>query len=78
MQLGQRGGVIVNIGSSSVAGGRPMQGAYSSSKAGIQSLTETVALEGKPFGLCAHVVLLGSFNHASHLGLLRCAPPHQH
>ena len=41
MQLDQRGGVIVNIGSS---------------KAGIQSLTETVALEGKPFGLCALVL----------------------
>lgn len=45
-----RGGVIVNIGSSSTSGGRPGQSAYASSKAGIQTLTEVLALEGKDYG----------------------------
>ena len=45
-----RGGVILNIGSSAVAGGREGQGAYSASKAGIQCLTETIAIEGRPNG----------------------------
>jgi NAD(P)-dependent dehydrogenase (short-subunit alcohol dehydrogenase family) len=45
-----RGGVIVNIGSSSTSGGRAGQSAYASSKAGIQTLTEVLALEGKEHG----------------------------
>ena len=50
MACAGRGGVIVNIGSSSTNGGRAEQGAYAASKAGIQCLTETLALEGKEQG----------------------------
>lgn len=52
-----RGGVIVNVGSSAVNGGRLDQGAYAASKAGIQCLTETLALEGKEHGVLAFCVV---------------------
>lgn len=52
-----RRGVIVNVGSSSTNGGRRGQAAYASSKAGIQSLTETLALEGKDAGVLAYCVV---------------------
>eukprot|EP00048_Salpingoeca_helianthica_P001291 m.48200 g.48200 ORF g.48200 m.48200 type:complete len:495 (+) comp11350_c0_seq1:22-1506(+) len=57
MQECGRGGIIVNVGSSSVAGGREGQCAYASSKAGTQTLTEVVALEGKPYGVYAYCVV---------------------
>ena len=57
MQSSHRGGVLVNVGSSSTNGGRAEQGAYASSKAGIQSLTETLALEGRPFNIYAYCVV---------------------
>ncbi len=42
---------------SSINGGREGQGAYAASKAGIQCLTETIALEGKPLGVNAFCVM---------------------
>jgi len=50
------GGIIINVGSSSVDGGRVGQGAYAMSKAGVHNLTETLALEGKPHGVLAYCV----------------------
>ncbi|KJE94550.1 notch1-induced protein [Capsaspora owczarzaki ATCC 30864] len=57
MKHAARGGVIINIGSSSVSGGRVGEGAYSATKAGIQCLTETLALEGKPHNIFAYTVV---------------------
>eukprot|EP00045_Choanoeca_perplexa_P008984 m.85038 g.85038 ORF g.85038 m.85038 type:complete len:499 (-) comp14703_c0_seq4:57-1553(-) len=51
------GGLIINLGSSSASGGRIDQGAYAASKAGVQCLTETVALEGKEHGVVAYCVV---------------------
>lgn len=53
-----RGGVIINIGSSSARGGREGQGAYSASKAGIQCLTETLAIEGREAGKFAAAAMV--------------------
>ncbi len=52
-----KGGVIVNVGSSSAHGGRIDQGAYAASKAAIQLLTETLSLEGKAQGIHAYCVV---------------------
>ncbi len=52
-----RGGVIINIGSSAMQGGREEQGAYAASKAGIQAFTETLALEGKELGVFAYCIV---------------------
>jgi len=52
-----RGGVIINIGSSAISGGRVGEGAYAASKAGLVALTETIALEGKPYGIHAFTVI---------------------
>eukprot|EP00041_Stephanoeca_diplocostata_P012065 m.200959 g.200959 ORF g.200959 m.200959 type:complete len:248 (+) comp18795_c0_seq35:1498-2241(+) len=57
MSQSSDGGVIVNIGSSSVAGGRVGQGAYATSKSGVHTLTETLALEGKAKGILAYCVV---------------------
>ncbi len=51
------GGVIINIGSSSISGGRVGEGAYAASKAGLVALTETTALEGKPYGIHSFTVI---------------------
>lgn len=57
MRAGGHGGVIINVGSSAVAGGREGEGAYSASKAGIHCLTEAVAIEGRPHGIYAYTVV---------------------
>ncbi|MBX6350647.1 MAG: bifunctional cytidylyltransferase/SDR family oxidoreductase [Clostridia bacterium] len=57
-QMGrQGGGVIIQIGSSAVRGGRPGQGAYAATKAGLLALTEAIALEGKELGIHAFTVV---------------------
>lgn len=53
----QGGGVIIQIGSSAVRGGRVGQGAYAATKAGLVSLTETIALEGRESGVQAFTVI---------------------
>jgi gluconate 5-dehydrogenase len=47
----QRAGVIVNVLSSSIQGGRPEQGGYAATKAGLLALTETAALEARSYGV---------------------------
>ncbi len=56
------GGLIVNI--SSVAGkvGLPFQGIYSSSKFAIESLTESLSIELKPFGIHVCLIEPGDYN----------------
>jgi NAD(P)-dependent dehydrogenase (short-subunit alcohol dehydrogenase family) len=57
MRSCHRGGVIVNVGSSSARGeGRLEQGAYASTKAGIHNLTETLAMEGRQHKILAYCV----------------------
>ncbi len=58
----QRSGRIINI--SSIAGiiGIPFQGLYSASKFAIEGLSETYALELKPFGIDVCLVEPGDFN----------------
>lgn len=57
MRSCDRGGIIVNVGSSAVRGtGRVEQGGYSSTKAGIHNLTETLAMEGRQDKVLAYCV----------------------
>ena len=53
----QGGGKIINIGSISAQRVRPNSAPYSTSKFGIWGLTQSTALEGRPFGIacsCLH------------------------
>lgn len=52
-------GVIVNIGSSSTLKPLPLLSVYRASKAALNALTESVALELEPFGIRARVVMPG-------------------
>ena len=47
----QRGGRIINVGSISAQRVRPNNGPYNASKFGIDGLTHSTALEGRPYGI---------------------------
>lgn len=53
------GGAIVNITTGSVKSPRPAGGAYSASKAALETLTKVAALELGPYGIRANVVSPG-------------------
>jgi NAD(P)-dependent dehydrogenase (short-subunit alcohol dehydrogenase family) len=57
----QRGhGSVVNISSvASSLGGGGTEGPYAAAKAGLQSLTRTVAAEGGPYGIRANAIAVG-------------------
>jgi NAD(P)-dependent dehydrogenase (short-subunit alcohol dehydrogenase family) len=55
----RRSGVIINISSSVTLRPLPFLGAYRASKAAVNALTESLALEVKPFGVRVHLVLPG-------------------
>jgi NAD(P)-dependent dehydrogenase (short-subunit alcohol dehydrogenase family) len=55
-----RGGNIVNVSSTSALQGMPWGAAYGSSKAGVLSLTRTLAVEYAAMGLRANAVCPGS------------------
>jgi NAD(P)-dependent dehydrogenase (short-subunit alcohol dehydrogenase family) len=55
----RRSGAIVNVGSSSTLKPLPLLSLYRASKAAINALTESVALELAEFGISAKVVLPG-------------------
>lgn len=55
----QRSGVIVNISSSSTYKPLPLLSVYRASKAALNALTESAALELDEFGIRAHIVLPG-------------------
>ncbi len=57
----QESGTIINIGSLAGLVGVPFQGAYSASKAALQSLTEVLRMEVKPFGIHAVLIEPGDF-----------------
>ncbi|PKR87894.1 short-chain dehydrogenase/reductase [Pleomorphomonas diazotrophica] len=56
----RRSGVIINVSSSTTLKSLPMVGVYRATKAAVNSLTETLALEVKPFGVRTHLVIPGS------------------
>jgi NAD(P)-dependent dehydrogenase (short-subunit alcohol dehydrogenase family) len=55
----QRWGRIVNISSNLAEDGRPGMAAYTSAKAGLHGLTQTLALEMGPFNILTNVVMPG-------------------
>jgi NAD(P)-dependent dehydrogenase (short-subunit alcohol dehydrogenase family) len=55
----RRSGVIINVTSSVTLRPLPFIGVYRASKAAVTALTETLALEVKPFGVRVHLVLPG-------------------
>ena len=56
----RRAGVIVNVSSSTTMKPLPLLSIYRASKAAINALTESAALELAEFGICARVVVPGS------------------
>ncbi|MEV0702838.1 glucose 1-dehydrogenase [Saccharopolyspora sp. NPDC050389] len=57
---GQGGGVIVNIGSASASHAHPLRGAYAAAKAGLASLTRTMAWEWADSGIRANCLEPGA------------------
>jgi NAD(P)-dependent dehydrogenase (short-subunit alcohol dehydrogenase family) len=55
----RRAGVIINVTSSVTLKPLPLVGVYRSSKAAVNALTESLAVELEPFGLRVHIVLPG-------------------
>lgn len=53
------GGAVVNIGSVAAKSGNVGQGAYASSKAGLEALTRVTAREGAPHGVRANAIRPG-------------------
>lgn len=56
----RRAGVIVNVSSSTTLKPLPLLSVYKASKAAVNALTESAAIELAPFGIRARVVLPGS------------------
>lgn len=56
----RRSGVIINVSSSTTLKSQPMVGIYRASKVAVNSLTETLAVEVREFGVRAHLVIPGS------------------
>lgn len=56
----RRSGVIINVSSSTTLKSQPMVGVYRASKAAVNALTETLAVEVRDFGVRAHLVIPGS------------------
>ncbi|GAN54764.1 SDR family oxidoreductase [Tanticharoenia sakaeratensis] len=55
----RRGGTIINVASSATLKPLPLIGVYRASKAAVNALTESLAVEMKPFGVRVHIVLPG-------------------
>ena len=56
----RRSGVIVNVSSSTTLKALPLLSIYRASKAAVNALTESAAIELAEFGVCARVVVPGS------------------
>jgi NAD(P)-dependent dehydrogenase (short-subunit alcohol dehydrogenase family) len=56
----RRSGVIINVSSSTTLKSLPMIGVYRASRAAVNSMTETLAVEVREFGVRAHLVIPGS------------------
>ncbi|HJU74920.1 MAG TPA: glucose 1-dehydrogenase [Gemmatimonadaceae bacterium] len=68
--VGRRYGRIVNIGSLTSVVGLLEVAAYGASKAGVASLTQSLAVEWGPYGVCVNAILPGVFRTALNEGLL--------
>lgn len=55
----RRAGIIVNVSSSVTVKTLPVIGVYRASKAAVNALTESLAVEMEPFGIRVHLVLPG-------------------
>jgi NAD(P)-dependent dehydrogenase (short-subunit alcohol dehydrogenase family) len=55
----RRAGVIINVSSSVTVKTLPVIGVYRASKAAVNALTESLAVEMEPFGIRVHLVLPG-------------------
>jgi len=55
----RRSGVIINVSSSTTLKSQPMVGLYKASKAAVNALSESLAIEVQPFGVRVHVLLPG-------------------
>jgi NAD(P)-dependent dehydrogenase (short-subunit alcohol dehydrogenase family) len=55
----RRAGVIVNVTSTVTLKPLPLLGVYRASKAAVNALTESLAVEMEPFGVRVHIVLPG-------------------
>ena len=55
----RRAGVVINVTSSTTLKPLPLVGLYRASKAAVNALTESLAVEVKPFGVRVHLVLPG-------------------
>ena len=56
---GQKGGRIINISAGHAARGIPFAAHYAASKAGVNALTKSLALEGAPYGVLVNAVAPG-------------------
>jgi len=72
--IARGGGSVVNVSSvASALGGGGTEGPYAAAKAGLQSLTRTIAAEGGPHGIRANAIAVGIVwtrfveKHADHL-----------
>lgn len=65
MQLGGKGGAIVNIGSIQAHRSTTGKAAYAASKAGLEALTRVLALELQPFAIRVNTVAAGPVLTAS-------------
>lgn len=55
----RRSGTIINVSSSATLKPLPLIGVYRASKAAVNALTESLAIEVAPFGVRVHIVLPG-------------------
>ena len=55
----RRGGTIINVTSSTTLKPLPLVSVYRASKAAVNALTESLAIEMEPFGVRVHIVLPG-------------------
>lgn len=60
----QGSGCIVNFSGGGATSPRPNLSAYAAAKAGIVRLTETLAVEGRPFGIRIYAIAPGAINTA--------------
>lgn len=60
IMIAQRGGRIINIGSISAKTPRPNSLSYSTTKLGLEGLTRSLCLDGRPFNIAASIIHLGA------------------
>ena len=72
--LKNRHGRIINIGSLSSFVGIYEVAAYGASKSGVRSLTQSLAIEWAPYGICVNAIVPGVFRTSLNAQLLDGTP----